>query len=45
MTEKVSKKLEAPACDGCAVWTTFGNKCWYFWERKKHCSVKTNSLL
>ncbi|MBW2978279.1 hypothetical protein KY331_05520 [Candidatus Woesearchaeota archaeon] len=25
-------------CDGCVVWKTQGNKCWYFWEGKKECT-------
>ena len=25
-------------CDGCAMWKTQGNKCWYYWEGKKECT-------
>lgn len=25
-------------CQNCHTHKTFGNKCWYYWERKKACS-------
>ena len=33
-------KKDVPACCvGCVRWEKFGNKCWYYWEGKKHCTM------
>jgi len=41
----MTEKKETPeCCDGCAMWETHGNKCWYFWEGKKDCTQHTKEL-
>lgn len=34
----------APACRECIRWKHFGNKCFYFWEHKKDCSMFTANV-
>ena len=39
---KQEKKVNVPACcDGCVRWEKFGKNCFYYWESKKHCTMKT----
>ena len=38
------KESDAPACcDGCIRWKSFGKKCFYYWEDKKHCTMWTSN--
>ena len=30
-------------CEECLKWEQFGNKCWVYWEEKKHCTQKVES--
>ncbi len=40
---KTEKKSDAPSvCQGCVRWERFGNKCHYYWENKKECTMWTN---
>ena len=32
------KIKKAPCCEGCAIWETHRDKCFYFWEEKKNCT-------
>lgn len=38
----MENKNLAKACEGCMHWDNFGNKCWYFWELKKECSMHSD---
>ncbi len=41
---KTNKELHATACKECAIWNAFGKNCYYFWERKKQCTVWSSKL-
>jgi len=40
-TKEEEKSDAPPCCVGCVRWKSFGKKCWYYWEDKKHCTMWT----
>jgi len=42
--EQKAGKPSAPVCAGCLRWEKFGDKCWVFWEGKKFCTMKVNTV-
>ena len=43
IVEEKPKKDVPACCAGCVRWEKFGNKCWYYWEGKKHCTMWVGS--
>ena len=42
-TEIKQEKESIPlCCNGCARWEKFGKNCFYYWEGKKNCSMRTS---
>ncbi|MBM3230015.1 hypothetical protein FJZ26_06290 [Candidatus Parvarchaeota archaeon] len=41
---KKQAKPGAPVCVGCLRWEKFGESCWVYWEGKKFCTMKVNSV-
>ncbi|MBI2107693.1 hypothetical protein HYU10_00800 [Candidatus Woesearchaeota archaeon] len=41
---EAGKKTDVPlCCQGCVRWQKFGRQCFYYWEKKKHCTVWTSN--
>ena len=38
--KKPVKQSKTIICNECLKWNKFGEKCWVYWERKKHCTHK-----
>ena len=37
--------MEIPGCcEDCLKWEQFGKECWVYWEKKKECTQKVESL-
>ncbi|MBI2546451.1 hypothetical protein HYV81_04680 [Candidatus Woesearchaeota archaeon] len=32
-------KPAPPVCEGCWRWPVFQDKCWYYWDGKKYCTM------
>ena len=32
-------KPAPPVCEGCWRWPVFEDKCWYYWNGKKYCTM------
>ena len=42
--QKSNVPNQSECCNGCAFWSKFQHKCWYFWESKKGCTQFVNEL-
>ncbi len=40
---ELKKESNVPACCvDCVIWEKFGKSCFYYWEGKKHCTMRAN---
>jgi len=38
MAQDKKENVKEQLCNDCESWKVFGEKCWFYWHRKKECS-------